>query len=68
MLHFVFALLHCCDNFVSVSYTHLVTLSDCIIDRCSRAVGIWVRDGGTVEDIHIHHLTGSTLRLSLIHI
>ena len=39
-----------------------VTLSDCIIDRCSRAVGIWVRDGGTVEDIHIHHLTGSTLR------
>lgn len=37
-----------------------VTLSDCVIDDCSRAVGVWVRDGGTVEDIHVHHLTGCT--------
>lgn len=39
-----------------------VTLSDCVIDDCSRAVGVWVRDGGTVEDIHVHHLTGCTRR------
>lgn len=39
-----------------------VTLSDCVIDDCSRAVGVWMRDGGTVEDIHVHHLTGCTRR------
>ncbi|MBQ9210629.1 MAG: right-handed parallel beta-helix repeat-containing protein [Clostridia bacterium] len=39
-----------------------VVFSDCVIDRCSRAVGIWVRDGGCVERINIHHLTGSTRR------
>src|SRR5699024_1164347 len=26
-----------------------IVLADCIVDDCSRAVGIWVRDGGTVE-------------------
>ncbi len=39
-----------------------VVFSDCVIQDCSRAVGIWVRDGGTVEDIHIHHLTGAVRR------
>jgi len=39
-----------------------VIFSDCVIQDCSRAVGIWVRDGGTLENIHIHHLTGSVRR------
>ena len=39
-----------------------IILSDCVVDRCSRAVGIWVRDGATVENIMVHHLTGCTLR------
>lgn len=39
-----------------------VLLSDCVINDCSRAVGVWVRDGGTVEDIHVHHLTGAVRR------
>ena len=39
-----------------------VVFSDCVIDRCSRAAGIWVRDGGCVERVMIHHLTGSTRR------
>ena len=39
-----------------------ITFGDCLVKDCSRAVGIWVRDGGTVEDIHVHHLTGCTRR------
>ena len=39
-----------------------VIFSDCVVDRCSRAAGIWVRDGGRVEKVQIHHLTGSTRR------
>jgi len=39
-----------------------VILADSVIRDCSRAVGIWVRDGGTVENIMAHHLTGSVRR------
>ncbi len=39
-----------------------ISFGDCIIKDCSRAVGVWVRDGGTVEDIHVHHLTGAVRR------
>lgn len=39
-----------------------ISFSDCVIRDCSRAVGIWVRDGGTIEDIHVHHLTGAVRR------
>lgn len=39
-----------------------VILSDCIAKDCSRGIGIWVRDGATIEDIHIHHLTGNVLK------
>lgn len=39
-----------------------ISFSDCIIKDCSRAVGIWVRDGGCIEDIHVHHLTGAVRR------
>ncbi len=39
-----------------------VLLSDCIAKDCSRGIGIWVRDGGTVEQIHVHHLTGAVRR------
>ena len=39
-----------------------VILADCVVEDCSRGIGVWVRDGGTVENIHIHHLTGATRR------
>lgn len=39
-----------------------ILLSDCVIKDCSRGVGIWVRDGATVEDVHIHHVTGNVLK------
>ena len=39
-----------------------VMLSDCVFRDCSRGVGIWVRDGATIEDIHVHHVSGNTLR------
>lgn len=39
-----------------------VMLSDCVFRDCSRGVGIWVRDGGVVEDVHVHHVSGNTLR------
>lgn len=39
-----------------------IVLSDCVFRDCSRGVGIWVRDGGAVEDVHVHHVSGNTLR------
>ena len=39
-----------------------VTMSDCILDNCTRGIGIWSRDGGRVHDIMIHHISGSTRR------
>lgn len=39
-----------------------VVLSDCVVRDCSRAAGIWVRDGGAVESVLIHHLTGAVRR------
>ena len=39
-----------------------ISFGDCIIKDCSRAVGIWVRDGGRIEDVHVHHLTGAVRR------
>lgn len=36
-----------------------LVMSDCVIKDCSRGVGIWVRDGATIENIHIHHITGA---------
>ena len=37
-----------------------VMLSDCVFRDCSRGVGIWARDGATIEDIHVHHVSGNT--------
>lgn len=37
-----------------------ILFCDCIVRDCSRAVGIWSRDGGTVSDIRIHHVMGNT--------
>lgn len=31
-----------------------IIMSDCIVRDCSRGIGIWVRDGGTVENIQVH--------------
>ena len=39
-----------------------VVLSDCVVKDCSRGIGIWVRDGGTLERIQIRHLTGAVRR------
>lgn len=39
-----------------------IQLSDCVFRDCSRGVGIWVRDGATIEDIHVHHVSGTTRR------
>lgn len=39
-----------------------VILSDCVIRDSSRGIGIWSRDGGEIADIHVHHVTGNTLR------
>ena len=39
-----------------------VILSDCVFKDCSRGVGIWVRDGATIEDIHVHHVSGNVLK------
>lgn len=39
-----------------------VLLSDCVFRDCSRGVGIWARDGATIEDIHIHHVSGNVLK------
>ncbi len=39
-----------------------VILSDCVIKDCSRGIGIWVRDGATIENIKIHDLVGSVRR------
>ena len=39
-----------------------VMLSDCVFRECSRGVGIWVRDGAVIEDIHVHHVSGNTKR------
>lgn len=39
-----------------------IVLTDCIVKDCSRGVGIWVRDGATIENIQVHNITGSTRR------
>lgn len=39
-----------------------VIMSDCVFSDCSRGVGIWARDGAVIEDISVHHVTGSTRR------
>ena len=41
---------------------HHVTMSDCILEDCTRGIGIWSRDGGRISDIMVHHVTGNTLR------
>ena len=41
---------------------HHVTMSDCVLDRCTRGIGVWSRDGGRIHDIMFHHITGSTRR------
>lgn len=39
-----------------------VIVSDCIVNECSRGIGIWVRDGAVIENIRIHNITGSVRR------
>ena len=39
-----------------------IVFSNCVIEDCSRAVGIWVRDGAVLENIQVSHLTGSVKR------
>ncbi len=37
-----------------------IVFSDCIVKNCSRAIGIWARDGGEITDVYIHHIMGNT--------
>lgn len=37
-----------------------IILSDCVVRDCSRGIGLWARDGGIIEGVHIHHVVGST--------
>lgn len=39
-----------------------IIFGDCVVRDCSRAVGIWSRDGGRISHIYIHHITGNTRR------
>lgn len=39
-----------------------ILFTNCVIEDCSRAVGIWVRDGATVERVQISHLVGAVRR------
>ena len=36
-----------------------LVMGNCVIQDCSCGIGIWVRDGAVIENIHIHHITGS---------
>jgi hypothetical protein len=36
-----------------------ILMSDCIVKDCSRGVGILLRDGGTIENVTAHHITGA---------
>ncbi len=39
-----------------------ITFGNCIVRDASRAVGIWMRDGGLIEKIIIHDIAGSVRR------
>jgi len=39
---------------------HHVAMNNCILDDCTRGIGIWSRDGGRIHDITISHISGST--------
>jgi len=39
-----------------------IVFSDCVVEDCSRAVGIWVRDGATIENIQVNNLVGTLRR------
>lgn len=39
-----------------------IIMSDCIVQNCSRGIGIWVRDGAVIENIQVHHITGAVRR------
>lgn len=43
-------------------YIRNILFHDCVVEDSSRGIGIWVRDGATIEDIHVHDITGNTLR------
>lgn len=38
-----------------------IMLSNCVLEG-TRTVGIWMRDGGTIENITAHHVTGAARR------
>ncbi len=39
-----------------------ITFGNCIVRDASRAVGIWMRDGGLIEKIMVHDITGQVRR------
>lgn len=60
-------ILHSRDSAIKIgSETHgiirNVIVSDCIARDCSRGIGIWMRDGGCIESITVHHFSGAVRR------
>lgn len=39
-----------------------IVFANCVVEDCSRAVGIWVRDGAVVEKVQVSGLVGSLRR------
>ena len=37
-----------------------LVFSDCIVKNCSRAIGIWARDGGEIADAYVRRVIGNT--------
>ena len=41
-----------------------IFVSDCILTDCTRAIGIWARDGATIEDVKVSNISGNTLQFA----
>lgn len=39
-----------------------IIMSDCVVQDCSRGIGIWVRDGAVIENVQVHHISGAVRR------
>ena len=40
-----------------------IIMSDCVVQDCSRGIGIWVRDGAVIENVQVHHISRSRAAL-----
>ncbi len=44
-----------------------LVMGNCVVKDCSRGIGIWARDGAVIEQIYIHHITGSVRKYADSH-